>query len=366
MRIAYLCTSRSWGGLELNHLRNALWMKERGHEVRVFAPEGTPFFLQATQFNLPCTSITYQPKYFAWKAAFQLARLFKQQAISHVFIRDNRDMSLIATLKSRMGNAISTCYFMEMQLGVSKRGLLHTLRFSYLDYWFCPLKGLAQQVRSMTRINPKKIHHLPSGIDLKGFNALNKTTARKQLSLPQDAILFGLPGRFDPQKGQLLALEALNLAQNKNLHLVFLGEPTKNEQENILEYMERKIEQYEVKDRVFIRPFMKEMDVFFSSIDALLMATKAETFGMVTLEALAFGVPVIGSNAGGTPELLGQGKFGILFETLNPLDLARAMDEMASNPSQIDAEALRNHVAAFDHQKVCHTLETLLATSNAQ
>jgi glycosyltransferase involved in cell wall biosynthesis len=130
--------------------------------------------------------------------------------------------------------------------------------------------------------------------------------------------------------------------------------------------MERKIEQYEVKDRVFIRPFMKEMDVFFSSIDALLMATKAETFGMVTLEALAFGVPVIGSNAGGTPELLGQGKFGILFETLNPLDLARAMDEMASNSPQIDAEALRNHVAAFDHQKVCHTLETLLATSNAQ
>ena len=83
---------------------------------------------------------------------------------------------------------------------------------------------------------------------------------------------------------------------------------------------------------------------------------------MVTLEAMAYGVSVIGSNAGGTPELLGQGAFGILFETLNPHDLARAMDEMASNPPQIDTEALRNHVEAFDHQKVCLTLETLLAT----
>ena len=130
--------------------------------------------------------------------------------------------------------------------------------------------------------------------------------------------------------------------------------------------MERKIEQYQVKDRVFIRPFMKEMDVFFSSIDALLMATKAETFGMVTLEALAFGVPVIGSNAGGTPELLGQGKFGILFETLNPIDLARAMDQMASYPPVIDAEALRKHVTAFDHREVCSTLESILNSSNAQ
>lgn len=42
------------------------------------------------------------------------------------------------------------------------------------------------------------------------------------------------------------------------------------------------------------------------------------------------------------------------------------MDQMVSDPPQIDAEALRNHVAAFDHQKVCHTLETLLPTSNAQ
>jgi len=366
MRIAYLCTSLSWGGLEFNHLRFAIWMQERGHEVRVFASDGSPFYLQATQNKLTCISIKRQPKYFPWRSAYQLASLLKEHAIGHVFIRDNRDMSLLATVKWMMGNAICTCYFMEMQLGVSKRGVFHTLRFSYLDYWFCPLKGLAEQVRTMTRINLKKIHHLPSGIDLQGIKAMNKSEARSLLNLPNEAVVFGLLGRFDPQKGQLLALEALNLAQNKNIHLVFLGESTKNEQENILEMMERKIDQHQLKNRVFIRPFMKEVGVFFSSIDALLMATKAETFGMVTLEAMAYGVPVIGSNAGGTPELLGEGKFGILFETLNPLDLARAMDQMVSDPPQIDAEALRNHVAAFDHQKVCHTLETLLPTSNAQ
>jgi glycosyltransferase involved in cell wall biosynthesis len=77
-------------------------------------------------------------------------------------------------------------------------------------------------------------------------------------------------------------------------------------------------------------------------------------------------VPVIGSNAGGTPELLGQGKFGILFETLNPIDLARAMDQMASYPPVIDAAALRKHVTAFDHREVCSTLESILNSSNAQ
>jgi hypothetical protein len=36
LTLAYLCNTKSWGGLEMNQIRNATWMKERGHEVHVF------------------------------------------------------------------------------------------------------------------------------------------------------------------------------------------------------------------------------------------------------------------------------------------------------------------------------------------
>jgi len=357
MHIAYLCSSKSWGGLELNHLRHAQWMKQRGHVVIMFVTQDSPLHQHATDRQIPCTTIKHQPKYFAWRSAWRLTKFLKTYKITHVFIRDNRDMSLLASVKFLMGSNITTCYFMEMQLGVSKRGLFHTLRFSWVDFWFCPLKGLMDQVKNLTRVNPEKIHHLPSGIDFNGIKKIPKTEARTALKLPAEGVIFGLIGRFDRQKGQLLTLEAMGHINNPNFFVVFLGEPTKNEYEDIGRLMDQKIEEYQLHDRVYLRPFMQEVSGFYSAIDALIMATKAETFGMVTLEALCAGIPVVGSNAGGTPELLGHGDFGELFESLNSKDLARALIHMSSTTLELNLPHLQEHVKQFDHHLVCNNLE---------
>lgn len=360
MRIAYLCSSTSWGGLELNHLKNAQWMQQRGHAVWVFAPAEAPLFERAKALDLKVIPFHKQPKYVAWRTALNLVKQLRACQITHVFIRDNRDMSLLASIKFLSGKRITTCYFMEMQLGVSKRGLLHTLRYTWVDGWFCPLHGLVDQVRSLTRINLEKIHYLPSGIDFSGIKKIPKSEARLALDLPTEGFVFGLIGRFDRQKGQLLALEALHQLHQPSFSIVFLGEPTKNEQEDISGLIQQKIDDFALHDRVYLRPFMQEVSGFYSAIDALIMATKAETFGMVTLEALSYELPVVGSNAGGTPELLGFGKFGELFESLNSQDLARAMTQRVSSPREMDASSLREHLKKFDHHRVCKALEDYL------
>jgi glycosyltransferase involved in cell wall biosynthesis len=362
MKIAYVCSSLSLGGLELNHLRNALWMQARGHEVLIYAPEESPLFKKASDACLPCFHIAHQRKYYAWSAAISLARSLKKEQVTHVFIRDNRDMSMIATVKAIMGKSIVTAYFMEMQLGVKKTGILHSIRFNYLDYWFCPLPFLEKQVREWTRINASKVHVVPSGLDRSEIKRLEKDLARTQLDLPLHGFTFGLVGRFDVQKGQLLVLEALQHCENAAINLVFLGEPTRNETNHVMEKMETCIAEHHLVDRVFIRPFMQEVGVFYSALDALIMATKAETFGMVTLEAIAHGIPVLGSNAGGTPDLLNQEAFGRLFEPLNAKDLALQMNEMVSNPISFDLDLWEQHVARFDHHEVCKSIEQVVSS----
>ncbi len=362
MKIAYVCSSLSLGGLELNHLRNALWMQARGHEVLIYAPEESPLFKKASDDGLPCFHIAHQRKYYAWSAAITLARSLKKEQVTHVFIRDNRDMSMIATVKARMGKSIVTAYFMEMQLGVKKTGILHSIRFNYLDYWFCPLPFLEKQVHEWTRINPSKVHLVPSGLDRSSIKRIEKDVARTQLDLPLHGFTFGLVGRFDLQKGQLLVLEALQRCENTAINLVFLGEPTRNETNHVMERMETFIAEHHLADRVFIRPFMQEVGVFYSALDALIMATKAETFGMVTLEAIAHGIPVVGSNAGGTPDLLKHDAFGRLFEPLNAADLAVRMNEMVSNPITFNPALWEQHVARFDHQAVCKSIEQVVSS----
>lgn len=362
MKIAYVCSSLSLGGLELNHLRNALWMQARGHEVLIYAPEESPLFKKGSDSGLSCIHIAHQRKYYAWSAAFSLACSLKKEQVSHVFIRDNRDMSMIATVKALIGKSIVTAYFMEMQLGVKKRGILHSIRFNYLDFWFCPLPFLEKQVHEWTRINPSKVHLVPSGIDRSVIKRLEKDNARMQLDLPLRGFIFGLVGRFDVQKGQLLVLEALQRCENTSVNLVFLGEPTRNETNHVMERMESFIVEHHLANRVFIRPFMQEVGVFYSALDTLIMATKAETFGMVTLEAIAHGIPVLGSNAGGTPDLLSQEAFGRLFEPLNAADLAIRMNEMVSSPVVFNLALWEQHVARYDHHAVCKSVEQVVSS----
>jgi D-inositol-3-phosphate glycosyltransferase len=180
------------------------------------------------------------------------------------------------------------------------------------------------------------------------------------LKLPEDIIIIGLIGRFDPHKGQVLLLEAMKLAQDKQFICCFLGEPTKEAGSEYIDLMHKTIEDNQLAERVFIRPFRKDIATFFKAIDAFVMASKAETFGMVTIEAMACGVPVIASNAGGSPEILDFGKFGMLFEPLNSESLARKIDLFCAEPNAFSPESLKSEVLRYSHKDICAKVEIIL------
>lgn len=360
-KIAYLCGSSSWGGLEMNQLRNAVWMKERGHEVVLLCKKDTPFWENGLQAGLPLEMIQGHKKYYDFKAGKALAQILKSNGISHLIIRDTRDMSVAVIAKRKCGYPLHLSYFMEMQLGVKKTNPFHTIRFSYLDLWSCPLNWLAKQVETMTHFKNDRIKVIPSGLDLSQFEKpLKKEDAREKLELPNDKLIIGLIGRFDPHKGQVLLLEALSKIDDPNVCVCFLGEPTKEAGPEYVNRMNEMISEHGLQNRVFIRPFRKDISTFFNAVDVFVMASKAETFGMVTIESMACGTPVIASNAGGSPEILDYGKFGLLFQPLDSESLARKIEHFRSHPTQFDAQALRNEVKKYDHHVVCGQVENAL------
>lgn len=360
-RIGYLCGSESWGGLEMNQWRNARWMQQRGHEVVVFGKAGSKLVSYCEQDQIAFVAIPHYRKYYDFTAAKKLSHLLKEHRIDHLMIRDVRDMSVAALAKYWFSHRFKLHYFMEMQLGVSKRNLLHTLRFRQLDTWSCPLHWLEEQVKTKTRMPHDRIVHIPSGLELAPLQQpLSKEAARTSLDVPQQGILIGLAGRFDPQKGQLLLLEAAQLLPDQSFGIVFLGAPTHNEGESYHQSMLDLIETAGLQDRVFVRPFRNDIPVFYRAIDAFVMASKAETFGMVTIEAMACGTPVIGSNAGGTPELLKFGKLGYLFEPLSGADLALKLADFLNNPGLFSAEKLEEAMQLFDHNTVCEKVEIIV------
>lgn len=360
-KLGYICGNESWGGLEMNQFRNALWMKQRGHETVIICLKGSPIEKQATEAGIPVLNIKKHRKYYDFSKGKELVRLIEKNQITHLIVRATLDMSIAVIAKRKLGNKLHLSYFMEMQLGVKKTNFLHTLRFSYFDLWSCPLNWLADQVKEMTKFSKDKIVVIPSGIDLRDFNELpTKSETRKILDLPEEKLLFGLIGRFDVHKGQVLLLDAMQKCVSKEFGIVLLGEPTRNEGTAYFDQMQKIIEENDLSDRVFIRPFRKDIGTFYKAVDWFVMASRAETFGMVTIEAMACGTPTLGSNAGGTPELLQQGQLGVLFKTLDSTDLSLKIAEIVNGDHRIDPSILINEAKRFDHNLVCEQVEKAL------
>ena len=73
--LGYLCSSTSWGGLEMNQLKNANWMKERGHAVYLLCKVNSPIEKAAKELNIPILLIENHRKYFDFKAGKKLSKI---------------------------------------------------------------------------------------------------------------------------------------------------------------------------------------------------------------------------------------------------------------------------------------------------
>lgn len=359
--LGYICGNDSWGGLEMNQLRNAQWMNARGHSVFILCLKNSIMETRARELGIDVLIIEKHKKYYDFQKGRQLVTTLKQNSITHLIVRATHDMSIAAFAKSKLKEKLHLSYFMEMQLGVKKTNILHTLRFKYFDLWSCPLNWLAEQVRTMTKFPDEKIVIIPSGLHMSQFSTeISKDYCREKLNLPKDKKLFGLIGRFDQHKGQLLLLEAMQKCQSTNFDLVFLGEPTRNEGDDYFEKMQQFIRLNTLENRVHILPFRNDIEVFYKAIDCFIMASKAETFGMVTIEAMACGTLTLGSNAGGTPEILKFGQLGVLFNPLDSENLAQKMDEILNGKYQISSNDLLNEAKHYDKDLVCSLVEQSL------
>ena len=361
-KIAYLCGTKAWGGLEMNQIRNAEWMRDRGHTVVVFCVKDSPVYNAAILKNLSILIIKQHRHHYDFFNAFVLLNALKALKIEHLFFRATFDMSIAASIRFLSRGRIKTHYFMEMAFEKNKRHFFRTWRYSFFNSWICPLVYLKEQVLINSNFPEKKILIIPSGIDLREFRPLDKISSREKLGLPNGRKIIGLIGRFESKKGQMLALEAMKYVAT-DLLLLLVGEETLDQKSNYLNELKHYIREQKLEDKVQFLNFTQSPADVFNAIDWTLMASYSETFGMVTLESMACGTPVIGSNTGGTKSLLNEGKLGILFEPKNPQDLAEKLKNALSSNLKFSEKELVNFTKEFDYNLICEKIENLIDTA---
>ena len=363
MRIAYLCGTNGWGGLEMNQLKNAIWMQERGHFVKIYCLENSPILKATLENNLPFGIIQKHKNHYDLIKAFQLLQILKNDSIDHLIFRATFDQSIAAAISFLSHRKIKVHYFMEMKFGAPKKQFFRTLRYSYFSSWNCPLEYLKNQVLENSKVKSEKVNVIASGLDLTTMSQNDKITSRKLLNLPPTDFLFGIVGRIDQKKGQLLALKAIAQLKEFSFKLILVGEETPNSPNSYLKEINEFITQNGLEQKIIFLSFQKNPMEVFNAFDWTLMTSDSETFGMVTIESMAQGTPVIGSNAGGTTELLQFGKVGLLYITKNEFDLAEKMRIVMEEKQQFTSEILIKSIQKFNCIEVCEKVEEVLKYS---
>jgi glycosyltransferase involved in cell wall biosynthesis len=330
-KIAFYCSSISWGGLEMNSLRYAKAFQSEGFQVKAYLVEGTTLFQHAKELELPVISILRNKKYFDFKHARQVAKQFEKDEIDIVHFRDNRDLDFLGWVKYFSSRKLKLVYHQAMQLGVSKKDFLHTLRFKRIDAWVSTLNYMQQQVHTHTRFPAENLHVIPLGTSIDAASIFFKEDARATLNLSKNTFIVGVVGRLDEKKGQLEVIRAISLVKesNKNLQVVFIGDKTKNEADEYVQRLNEAIEQEQLQDIVSFLPHQSNMQKLYGAFDLVIVPSWEETFGTVTIEAMASGVPVIGSNTAGTAEILENEEF--LFQENDPSSLGSTWLEVMNN-----------------------------------
>ena len=171
----------------------------------------------------------------------------------------------------------------------------------------------------------KNLIHIPHGVDMTSFSPTNRSEAWRSSILGDDPnrVIVTFVSRLVWEKNPMVLVNAWKHLNNKGCaKLVIVGDgPAKAKLEQLLP-------EAHFTGKLSGSPLFEA----YASSDIFVFPSVTETFGNVTVEAMASGLPAICAIAGGARDIVIPGKNGLLFDADKPIELAQAIDELVTNP----------------------------------
>lgn len=196
----------------------------------------------------------------------------------------------------------------------------------------------------------ERIGVVPCGVNLNLFRPMDRLVARRRVGFdPKESIVLYV-GRFDPLKGiDRLFSSVAHLKHRRRFRLVIIGGDGRRSLEfkNLQELSRQK----GIEDRVtFVgRVDQKELPPYYSAADVLVVPSYYESFGLVGLESLACGTPVVSTPVGKLQDILKSERIGRVVRNADPRSIARGIEAFLANShkNRWPADTIRSTILPF-------------------
>lgn len=355
VKIVYLIRKTS-GGMQ-THINGLLSELDRSkYEPFVISPKTPKLFSFLDKAGIAYSEIDMADS-ISPKADFVAARLVAKQLrrfrpqILHIHGNKAAMIGWLATRLWPVRHVITTVHNFPSNLDPASRH--HAMAKQTNRIVFNGAKRLIAVSTELKRclekdigINARKITVIPNGIDIARWEAYRNTDCldvSRSLGLPDDAILIGVVGRLVPFKGHRVLLKSMRqvIGSHPNAYLLVVGDGP------LREKLEEQVKELGISQNVRFLGFIDEPGRYMAALDLFVLPSVNEPFGIVLLEAMAMGLPVVSTRAGGVPDIIEDGVTGLLAEPGDEKSLASAIEKV------LDDKKLRKSLAQNGEREVC-------------
>jgi glycosyltransferase involved in cell wall biosynthesis len=363
VKILQLSSARTFGGGERHFadLSNAL--AERGHDLYVALSPVSP--LRERLSRLPDANIITPSlrNSLDLASAMQLARFIRDHQIEIIHAHLARDYPLAAYAVRRAGGRVPFILTRHVPFALSR---LHKFTLANVARVIAVSEGVAHGLHQQRIFPVEKISVIPNGISLAELARSLKDFDRDRFrwALHTSApLLVGTVGELSPVKGQEeFVRAAARIIKRENFtraQFIIIGED-KSPGGRTRTLLEKLIAQHELQEHVLLPGYLPALTPLINSLDLYVSSSRAEAFGLATLEALMCGVATVATATDGSRELIEDGVTGKLVPINDADALAHAILHLLRNDeerAQISERARKDSRARFSLEQMVEATE---------
>ncbi len=347
MRVCFISHSSGRGGAEEVLLETLECLKEREVECLVFMPGDLGLGEDLKTLGIPYRSLPYWPwmgHNSGWKRTQVAARNLLLSIPAVWQLRKWKpDLIYSNTMTVAFGAVLAAILrrphvWHLHELGYEDHGL--TFDFgSTLSYKVINSSSACIAVSQITadafarHIDPSKLTVMFQSVHRRPYWPDSRISGNETESVPpkRHRLRCIIVGRLSEGKRQEDAVRAMSELSRMGVdaELLIIGRSNPGYREKL----ERLVGEYKLEDRVSIIGSVVDRLPYVQSADVVLMCSRCEAFGRVTVEGMAAGKPVVAARSGANPELIREGVNGLMYKVGDITELAERIRYLDENPA---------------------------------
>lgn len=321
LRILHSEAATSFGGQEQYILRMMLAMRERGHYLEAVCQ---PHAILAQRLRDEGFTVhtTYMdgPVNFV-KSLRTIRRVLRQGRFDVLNTHSRRD-TIVAACAGRLAG---TPLIVRTRHLAKKVGSL--LSYTIIPHRVTTASDFVRNHLIERGVPPAHVATVYPAVDLPPVP--ETSTLRQELSLAQNDIVVGCVAVMRTQKGHRELIDAMQplIKERPNVHLVLVGGGSP-----VFEEVQAYVAEKGLGKRVHMLGARRDVPNLLAGFDLFALATRQEASGTVFVEAGAAGLPVVGTNVDGVPEMMQDGISGLLVPLDDQQALTAALKQLIDDP----------------------------------